>query len=295
MFRPHAPVFVLLGRFGDLIQLAPCFKAIHDRTGERPTVVVSSEYASVLEGVSYVKPHVLRVHWWAGVPTARQVAEAISGDVRVLQWWHEPVADEFRPAAFTGGIVLQSHGHNFGVDVSKDPDYGTSMARRCGFTREEWITLPLVFDRRNPVREAELLKTVCRGSKLPLLLYNFQGISSPFAFAPEVINRLLTFRRDFHLVDLSRIAAHRIYDLLGLYDAAAGLLTSDTSTAHLAPASFIPTVWFTVDSWCTSVPKGNVALHVKYNETPRRLDEVTAIVEGWKAHVPAPPQQLQSA
>jgi len=289
------PVFCVLGRFGDVIQLLPAFKAVLDRTGFKPVVVVSREYSSVLEGVSYVEPYVLSVGWYDGIPIARKIMQEVFGGGIICRWWDDApeIIATLDMITNEGGIVLQSHGHSWGVDMSKADSYGLSMWRRAGFTREEMMTLPLVFDRRKPEREHELIKKLNLHKRMkPVLLYNLVGISSPFPFVPDVLNPIIRIASQFHLVDLSRVSAMKIYDLLGLYDIATGLITSDTSTGHLAPASKVPYIGFNIDGWTGSVWKGNCVLSVRYNETPRRVDEIMAIVEGWKQRAPASVQQL---
>lgn len=285
--RPQPPCFVLGGRFGDIIQLLPCFKAIFDRTGEKPVVISSDEYSSVYDGVSYVRPWAVRLHWWKGIEEMKKLAMENFGGGTVVQFWHEPPKNDdtigFKGRTWT---TLQSHGHNHGVDISLDPDYGTSMARRCGFSRDEWINLPLVFDLRDEKRE-EYLARNCISPRKPTILYNFAGISSPFAATPDVLQVLRMSGNDFHLVNLGALKALRIYDLLGIYDRAAGLITSDTSTAHLAVGSKIPTVWYTVDGWCSSVPKGNCAMHCKYSQARLQLRELASVIQSWRAAKPA--------
>lgn len=277
-----SPVFVLGGRFGDHIQMIPCLMEIWKRTGRKPVMVCSSEYASVYDGISYVKCHPVSAPWWQGIPLMYQVANELYGGGRILQWWNaDPKLTGW--VDNPGGIVLQCHGHNFaGVDVKDYPDYGTSMALRAGFERDEWISLPLVFDRRDYEREKHLVSLYRRGPK-PMLLVNFAGHSSPFGPTPEFMRMLQKHRDFFDIVDLGKIKATRIYDLLGFMDRAVGMITIDTSTAHLAPASRLPYVALTVNGWCSSVPKGHCVLHVKYNEALKRLSEVERTVESWKA------------
>ena len=52
MFPPAPPCYVLGGRFGDILQMLPCFHEIHRRTGIRPVVISSKAYASVYCGGS---------------------------------------------------------------------------------------------------------------------------------------------------------------------------------------------------------------------------------------------------
>ena len=86
MFPPRPPVFILLGRYGDIIQLLPCFKAIYDRTKLKPVVISSKHYGNVFKGVSYVEPILIQAHWYMGVPDARKMAEAQFGGGIVPQW-----------------------------------------------------------------------------------------------------------------------------------------------------------------------------------------------------------------
>lgn len=278
----HPPVFCVLGRYGDLILLLPAFLEIYRRTGKKPIVIVSNEYASVFDGVSYVTPDVVKEGWWAGIPKAREMAQRKYGHVIVPQWWNdaETAADIVEDMSRGGVRVLQSHGREWGVDTKANPDFGSSMWHRAGFSRPEMLSLPLVFDRRSPEREEALVKRhVQPGRKL--LLYNFTGVSSPFGYVPEMTRLLNDFRNQFQILDLGQLRAERIYDLLGLYDRAAGLITTDTATAHLAPGSKVPTIWFTVPGWNSSVPHGNVALHIPYDQFPKRASEIRPVLGKW--------------
>lgn len=284
MFQKNRPCFVLLGRFGDLIQIFPCFKAIRDRTGQIPVVIVAKAYSSLFDGVSYAESYELTTGWWQGVPKARQVARALFGAAVFPRWWEDDEAhDKMIEEGTAGDFVLQCHGDKWGVNLSKWPDYGTSMAYRCGFSREEWVRLPLVFDKRSEFRERQLREATIGRDPRPVVLYNFEGNSSPFPFTPEIQAVFRnTFTKAFRFVDLGNVRAARIYDLLGLYDHAVGLLTSDTSTLHLAPASKIPYIAFTVDGWTSSVPKGNCVLHLKYSQAMQSTQKMIEHMSRWK-------------
>jgi len=273
-----APLIVQLGRTGDLLLLFPAFKIIRDRVGMNPVVMVSREYSGVMEGISYATPWVIDGHWYNDMPKARQIAERTFGNAIIPHFW-SPGVDA--SDLVKGPMVLQCHGHEWGCCPERYPDFGTSMWIRAGLTREEMITSPLVIDRRNTHRELDLVKRFNRSEK-PMLLYNFTGISSPFGYVPEMMRLLAPYRQHFNMVDLGEVRAHRIFDLLGLYDAAVGLITIDSATAHLAPGSKVPTLWLTVPGWGRSVPRGNVALHVQYDQVPKRLSEIQAVIEKWK-------------
>lgn len=268
------PVFILGGRYGDIILLSGCLHAIWKRTGQRPHMFTSKDYVSIYDGMSYVDWTAMPQNWWECVDPARKIADREFGGGVVVQWWNGTPAND-DTIGFNGKnvAVLQSHGKNWGVNIGLDPDFGTSMARRLGFTRDEWLALPPVFDRRNYQREAMLVQRYYSPDR-PMLLYNFTGVSSPFAYVPEMMRLLVPFRRDFNVVDLGQVRAYRIYDLLGLYEMAAGLITIDTATGHLAPATNVPVIWLTVPGWTTSVAHGNVAFTCKYNEVPSKLNDI---------------------
>lgn len=282
------PVFIILGRSGDIIQLCPAFQAVFNRTGLRPIVIVSTEYQSVLDGASYVQPFPVHWSWWEGVPNARRLAAEQFGGGVVCQWWaDEPFKWQKQAYQHLLGdcsIVLQSHGREWGVDIGAVPNYGTSMWTRAGFTPEEMRDLPLVFDRRDPHREALLVKQYTHQNpamRRPMLLVNFTGHSSPFAPMPEVMRVVDEFRGRLNVVDLGKIRAHRIYDLLGLFDAAVGMITTDTATMHLAAAGNIPYIGYTVDGWTSSVPKGRCVVEIKYSQAIARLGEIRPVLAQW--------------
>lgn len=276
MVENGAPAIILLGRFGDIIQCLPGFKAIYDRTGSEPICFVSTEYSNVYDGVSYVQPFLINSHWYQGVPFARDLARNHFGGAIVPQWFHETDrVDEINREQAEGATVIQCHGINWGVNMALNPNYGTSMYHRMGFTRDEMMTLPLVFDKRNLAREEMLAQSVLgRNQTKPVVLYNFTGVSSPFAYVPEVMRTVSKYNSKFKFIDLGKIQAHRIFDLLGLYDRAVGLITIDSSTLHLAPATGIKYFAYTVDGWSRSVPKGNCFRDVLYSQCLSRLAEM---------------------
>lgn len=272
------PVLIQLGRFGDVILLLPAFWLMWQRTAKKPIVIISHEYASVLDGVSYVQPHVFQGHWFRDMPKARAMAERYYGSALIPHWWSPGVEAKDVPP---GPLVLQCHGDGWSCDPDKYTDFGTSMWLRAGFTREEMISTPLLFDRRNPQREAELVKRFTRGAQ-PMLLVNFTGNSSPFGYTPELWRLLQPYRSIFNIVDLGQIRAQRIYDLLGLMDQAVGIITIDTSTLHLCPATKTPSLMFIVDGWGQAVPRGNCAYHCFYSQVPKNLDCIQAVLDSWK-------------
>jgi hypothetical protein len=282
---PKVAPFIQLGRNGDLLILFPAFKAIFERTGVKPTVFVAQEYAGLFDGISYATPWPLQVHWYAGIPAAREIAmKTFGADPVIPRWWDDATCLDVPK----GATVLQCHGVSWGVDMARWPNFQTSMWERTGLPVSEMRTLPLVFDQRDVKAEEVLINAHYpqrrNAKQRPLVLVNFAGISSKFPFVPDLTRLIYPFRRQqIDVIDLGQIRAPHLYDLLGLYDRAAGLITTDTATLHLAKASKVPYVAYTVDGWSSSVPLGNCILEVKYSQAPKRLGEVQAVLERWAA------------
>ena len=153
----------------------------------------------------------------------------------------------------------------------------SSQWHHAGFPMDEMLELP-VFDRRNPEREGELLKTAFVGIK-PKILYCLNGSgSSPFPHGREVMPLLWKHRNTHDLIDLTSIRAAFLFDLLGLIDRSALVITSDTSILHLCGASKTPYIAFIQNQGGGSIPRGNCAGVFRYGAIPQRLSEIDASV-----------------
>lgn len=273
--KKDPPVFCLLGRFGDTMLMFPAYKAIYERTGLKPIVIVSTDFASMFDGISYAKAHPVHWDWITGMDKARRLAEELYGGAIVPQWWNV-TTENLIEQQDRGGTILQCHGIDRGIDLGRWPSFMASQWCRAGFTIEEMNTLPLVFDRRDAEREAALVKSYVgfQRNPKPMLLYNFEGFTSRFSAAPEVINVILKYRHQLNLVDLGRMRLKYLFDMVGLMDAAAGIVTIDTATLHLAGASKTTYMAFTADHWARATPKGNCVLEIPYRETMQRMHEL---------------------
>lgn len=280
MLSQRRVLFVHLGKHGDIILMLPAFKAVADELGKPATCMVSREYAGVFEGTSYVQPWVVPYHWWRGVGEARKLAEQSGFEPVVVKWWDEPGA--LPPRALSPGrtTTLTIHGRTLEINAAEWDSYQSSQWRYAGFTMEQMLAWPLVFDRRNPGREAELRQRVFKTS-LPKLLVNLPDSgASPFKLSHLVWSYVRNL--GFELVDLSKVTARRIFDLLGLFDSAAGMVTSDTATLHLAAASKMPYVALINNGGAGSVPKGNCVLTVRYADVPQRRAQIVTALKGMK-------------
>lgn len=204
--------FVFGGRFGDVCHAIPAAYEHFKRTGERVRFTSSQEFASILEGCSYIEAHAAPVAW-----------QKINDIVAYAKAKHG--ADDFS--------VCACYGHDY------SPGY------QCfSFLRDSWRlsrcpappeTVPLIFDRRSPEREQRLLEKHVKSSK-PFILVSTFGKSSPFNYAHNVHEDIRNARPDCEIVDMNYVKAERVYDLLGLFEKAVALVTIDTLHLHLSAA-----------------------------------------------------------
>ena len=272
--------YVQLGRFGDIINLLPLMWSDSIK-GVRNSLVVASEFSSVLDGVSYVNPVIWPGHY-ADIAGGVQFAE-----IKGLNW-----------------VCTQVNG---GTELVKEFTYGPaglSSAITTSYQKESWRVAgrlkewdncyPLVFDRRDKVREELLVdqwipKRRTTKNKPKVLLLNSGGKSSPFPqefLLHEIIH--LKFRRKFHIVDLSRIRAERIYDLLALYERAYCLVSTDTATLHLARACPKLPVFALVNDhpllWNGSAWMPNHVFYSRYDDFADRLEEFLGLLADVPSH-----------
>ena len=232
-----------LGRYGDIINILPIARRIAERWGV-PSLMVSHDFADLLDGVSYVKPHVVAFDY-AELNRCLEIARR------------------------TYPCVLQCQAYGNGVNlVRQSQTFNIEHWRLAGFDKffSDTTMLP-VFDRRNRVAERKLVEKVRDGR--PLLLVKFTGAKSvPFAHG-ELTQQLITrnFGRKHQVLDLSTIKADHPYDLLGLMDVADLLVTVDTMPLHLAAASAVPVVALVGnDAWVSTQPRCNWVAKFRYAE-----------------------------
>ncbi len=256
--------FLILGRMGDVLNVMPLALRDFEATGERPLMVVAEHFASILEGVSYVEciPFAGRFEDVAG---AYQFAEGI--------------------AAKRGATVVCAQIYGEGL---------TSAESCSSFVRESWAqvpgspawgTLPLVFDRRDPAREAAVkgqLTARLRGGK-PYVLVALTGTSSPFAHAHELTRHLREhLGGEFDFIDISAFMAPRFYDLLGIMEGAHCLVTIDAGPLHLAHAvPSLPVVAFITrepSAWHGSAWRPQHVGRFFYDEAPDCFHQVARAV-----------------
>lgn len=256
--KKNSIAVVELGRFGDIINILPICQHIHD-TFAKPHLVVSREFASILDGVSYVEPY--------PVPLRNdQLNEAMT----------------LAKHQFERVMQTQIWGRNY-TQNKVCSAYNVESWRMAGFQHKfkdaDWRPL---FDRRDARREEALYNKLRGTRKLPMLLVNVtKSVSSPFPQGPAMLESIRKTWSDlFEVVDVSAITCHRFYDLLGLMDRAAALVTIDTGHLHLATASNVPVVALVNPTpWLGSEPRSVHAVRITYEHAAQAPEELHLLIQ----------------
>ena len=211
--KPGSVCIVQLGRLGDLINILPLALWINNRYA-KPHMMVSREFASLLDGVSYVTPYPVDIPF-----------------------------DQLQPALalakkeFTHVIQTQIYGKDFQCERQTDA-YNKESWRQAGFLHLfDNPALRPVFDRRDKAREALLLSKMSTGK--PFLLCQVSGgYSSPLSCGPEILKEIRKQCPEYEVVDLSAMRFERLYDILALMEQPGTVVISaDTAIAHLVTAA----------------------------------------------------------
>jgi hypothetical protein len=253
--KRHPKTFVELGRAGDILNIFPLAKREFEKTGIKPRIMIAAQFADLLEGISYATPLV-----WPG----------IFDDICPALWTAQQDPGEV--------VVCQIYGHGW-----IPPHLCTSFLRESWALAGAdipWGSVPLVIDRRNARRERAVVRDLIGDSRKKIVLVSARGFSAPFPGADIALASLLEVQLGpkFKVVDLSHFRAPRMFDLLGIFDRAHCLLSIDTGTKHLAPASDVPVIslvdW---ERWPASSWRPKEVARFIYKEFPARsLDIVDA-------------------
>jgi hypothetical protein len=228
---------VCLGRFGDICNALPIAYEL-SKSGDRPKFFVAHEFASILDGVSYVNPMVWKVDY-KDIPYAIKKLDGLNP------------------------IICQAYKH---PDQRRLTDSFQKESWRIAGWLDRFGTIPLVFDNRSPEREEALAKKygVCAES----ILIAGSGVSSPFKF--DIWKEM---QGCSNIVNLSAVRAEKVFDIIGLIERARLLITIDTAPLHFAKATKTKVVALINDGWFGSVPPdGSIA--IRYSEaTPQNIAE----------------------
>jgi len=254
-------IYVALGRYGDIINILPVVRQASIEAGHPIKLVVSERFARLVDGCSYVEPLFYRGNF-DELGQALQWASQNHGRYEVL--------------------AAQVYGEGPHWDV-RTPCFLKDAWLRAGAFSHQWGSLPLVFDRRSPEREEALRSASFPAGNKPVVLTSLSGHSSPFSHREHIVKMLRDRLSGFHVLDMTDIPVHRLYDLLGLIDHAHCLITVDTATMHLSNASATPTIALTSSGpsrWYESLRMPHHVARFKYTEFPACQDRlVQAVVD----------------
>lgn len=241
----------LLGKSGDILNSLPIAKHLADTEG-KPDWVVAQKYRTILLCASYVNP----------VPVAFHINEA-----------HRAL--KFCAAKYDQLLVAQAYGKTW--MGRRDKPHNVCAWLTCGFTEEQFHDVdrfPLVLDRRDRAREDFLYRRHVKSDRPLILLAVGCARSAPFAshgiFTAAIQRK---WGESCFILDLCKIKAARLYDLLGIMERARLLITADTSALHLvAAAPRVPTIVLRGDSGFTAArPRFKPCAVFSYNTVIREM------------------------
>jgi len=265
-------VHVNCGRYGDIISFLPVLQNEYKETGVKPRLVVAKDYASVLDGVSYVEPLVFDGPF-----------EDVANAIRFAKSFDDVVTTS-QVVGITDVIVSQVYGNSSGPMLICDSFQ--KDAWKLANKLQLWPSQPLlIFDRRDSKREKKLTKGLPKDK--PWIVVSTGGTSSPFPYWEllwEVLNHSLP---DYFIVDLSKIKAERIYDLLGIMDHpnTEAMILTDSGPLHLSYATNKPVHALVVDTpsmWHGSAWRPSYASYTRYQNFARDFPRVLDLIRNPK-------------
>ena len=219
--------YLNMGRYGDVCSFLPILKKEFDDTGEKPSLVISKDYADILGGVSYVDPIVYDGPF-----------DDITGALEYLKTLSKS-ATATQVVGIPDVLVSQVYGKHYGPPIICD-SFQQDAWRLAG-KLDLWPSQPpLIFDKRDPKREKKLYCGIPKNK--PWIVVSTGGYSAPFPYKELLMELLVNSLPQFHIVDLSEIKAEKFYDLLGIMDHpnTAHMILTDSGPLHLAYATQKP-------------------------------------------------------
>lgn len=248
---------VQTGKLGDVLNILPLAKKLSDEKGYPIGFVVAREFASVLDGVSYVTPVVFDGPF-IEVGLAMRLAMAFGYDDL---------------------LVTQVYGKGIGADVQKTSSFCLDSWRMAG--RQSDYGLPLVIDRL-PSTHQLALKDALPKDGLPIILVSADGQSAPFHHRERLFSMLRSFSGVAHVVNLAEFKRIPLIELLHLYDEATMLVSIDTAHLHLANARpNLPVLALAANkpsTWHSTPQRKNHAFYCRYDDFPKRIHEMEAVI-----------------
>lgn len=237
--------YLQLSKAGDVASLLPILQNDFTRTGIKPGLIVSREYAQNFDTVPFIELIVYPGSW---------------GDL--------PGAILWAKKHYSNVIIAQAHAANDYPIQRNHPSWQLDQWNRCG-RLSDWGKLPLDLPRNPKALECMIPK--------PFILLADHSQSSPFEHIEDLYGLLKTNFPSHSIVRLSSIRVAQLLDLLVIYDAAELLVTIDTMHLHLSMASKTPVIALATDTpgrWRGSAWHPRFVMHLRYGEYQLRKEQL---------------------
>ena len=260
--------YLNLGRYGDVCSFLPVLQNEYNETGTKPSLIISKDYADILDGVSYVEPIVYDGPF-EDIAGALDYAKTLGHTVTTTQ-----------VVGITDVVVSQVYGNHHGPAIICDSFQ--QDAWRLANKLDLWPRqLPLVFDRRDKKREKRLYRGIPKTK--PWIVVSSGGNSSPFPYNDLLWEILKNCLPEFHIIDLAEIKAEKFYDILGIMDHpnTAHLILTDSGPIHLAYATTKPVHAIVTDRpslWHGTAWRPFYASYTRYRNFPRDVTRILDLI-----------------
>ncbi len=213
-------ILVQVGKFGDCVNIMPLAFMLHKKLGGKIPWVIGENWASLLDGVTYVSPRIFN-----GTDDALHYAIDLCRGQKLLccQAWKNP-------------------------DTERKTDSFAQEQWRYAGVLDERGKWPLIFDNRDLAREQALVAKFIRKDRKNVLV-GTDSVSTPYRNWVQLLEKLYQELPDVNIIPLRKVKAERIYDLIALYDAADLVISVDTAHCHLIRASQTPLIMLQNDGW----------------------------------------------
>ena len=245
--------YVILGKIGDVLSVLPLLQHYSECNKAPATLVISEQYAHVVEGLDYINPVIWKGHW-----------QNLSGAVM----WAKERYDKV--------VVPQTYGSSVAIE-HKTASFQLDQWLRAGGLKL-WDKLPLTINRRDDAKEFAKSHL----GEGPTILVADQGESSKFGHSDRLVSLLnQLFYGTHRVVALSGIRLELFTDFVCLYDAADLVIVTETAHLHLAKATKTPVIALAADKpqrWHGSAWSKSHLLHIRYSQYEQREDEIMEAV-----------------
>lgn len=260
-----------LGKIGDVLSILPILFEEYKNSGEKQELIISEQFASILDGISYIEPLIWYGEWtdivgasdWFG---GKSLTTQVVGDPKV--------------------IISQVYGKS-PYQINKNTDSFVKEMWRLAGKLDLWTKQPpLYFDQRDLGREEKLVKEAFK--KVPVgvlgtIIVADNGISSPFPHR-RLLRELVSKRWPGRVLYMDEIVAEKFYDLIGIleHDWVQAIIATDSAILHLAHTCQKPVIALITDKpslWHGAPWRPSYKRYIRYGNFPRDCVEMLDAID----------------